>query len=129
MNLQGKRYTIRGLWEARTDTIHITEKERKRGKKPTKNKTPTSQNTSAFGRIKQWLPPMQFTSAASVGTTTIVKIEKFTHTLFTQGINGIAEELHCKNHSWLQPQMPCLNSKIKMPKRRKYKTGQMSGRK
>lgn len=73
--------------------------------KTTKNETPQSQKNSAFGKIKQWLPPMQFTLAASVGTTTIVKIKKFTHMLFTQGKNSIAEGLHCKNHSWVQPQM------------------------
>lgn len=56
-------------------------------KESTKNKTPQSQNNSAFGKIKQQFPAMEFTSAASAGATTTAKIEEFTHMLF----NSIAE--------------------------------------
>lgn len=93
VNPQRKRHTIWELWEACTDTIHIMDKGRKRVKKTPKPNLTKSQNTSVFAKIKQWLPPAHFTSAASVST--------FSHTLFTQGITSIAEKVHCKKHSWL----------------------------
>jgi len=55
INPQGKRHTIRKLWEACTDTIHATDKEKVQ-KAHQKTNPPKSQNTSAFGKIKQWLP-------------------------------------------------------------------------
>lgn len=92
------------------------DKGRKRVKKPPKPNLTKSQNTSVFAKIKQWLPPAHFTSAASVSTSTIVKTETFSHTLFTQGITSIAEEVHCKNHSWLQPKRHVLIPWKKCPK-------------
>lgn len=95
-------------------------KERKRGKKSTKNKTPQSQNNSAFGKIKQQFPAMEFTSAASAGATTTAKIEEFTHMPF----NSIAEG-H-KNH--LAPTQNVLILRLKFLQK-KLQNSQMSIRK
>lgn len=82
----------------------------------TEKQTQTNQTKSASEEIKQWLLPTQFTSAVSWALV-LTATAKPPHMTFSQGTSSIAEEFHCKNHSWLQPQMSCLNSQRKTPKR------------
>lgn len=124
MNPRGERHTIRELWEACTNNIPVMDTERKQGGRQKKQKAPEPQNTSAFGKNQGKAPTKEIHLCSKHWYYHHSK-DREIQALFTQGINSIAEKLHCKNHSCLQPQMRCLNFKIKMLKRGKQKTGQM----